>query len=276
MQFQSRSRRLQAHGHRAAGGQAAAEPIDQAAQHRLQPQWITEHRWQLRADLEHQFQAPARQLPLPQLLQLPHQGAEVCAGQIGGLQGRWLVAGVFGFALLFSRQEDQPEAVDLLAALAVDMFQTLLHHRRQVLAAQQRADQGADGGQGGAHLVGEGLQQGQLAADGAPLLLALAGAVGTAALDQGLQGQARRHGRQALGQPWPELLSQLWIAVQWAELLQVAAQQLGLLGGLLAQPGIDQSQGRSQHFRFEAHHQPPGFWPPIEAEGHLQARCDQQ
>ena len=136
MQFQSGARRLQAHGHRAAGGQAAAEAIDQAPQHRFQPQRITEHRWQFCADFQHQFQAPARQLPLPQLLQLQKQGAQVGAGQVGGLQGRWLLVGVFGLALQFGGEEDQPKAIDLLAALAVDMFQALLHHRRQVLAAQ--------------------------------------------------------------------------------------------------------------------------------------------
>ena len=83
--------------------------------------------------------------------------------------------------LLFDRHK---EAIDLLEPLAGD--------GGQIAALQQRADQGADRRQGGAHLVGEGFQQGQLTADrfgGEGFGLCF-----MAAMDKRLQGHAGSDG----------------------------------------------------------------------------------
>ena len=118
----------------------------------------------------------------PERFELLQQLGQVGAGQGLGLGGGRL-------ALQFGRMEDQAEAVDLFAAFAIDLLQPLPHQFGEVLAAQQGADQGADRGQGGAHLMGEGFEQGQLAAGAAPALVAAG-----PAMHQGLERHARGHG----------------------------------------------------------------------------------
>ena len=122
----------------------------------IQAGWIAEHQGQIGAEAELKRQAAALQLLAPHRLQLLQQLRQIRAGQGLGIAGR--------LALQLGSQKDQAEAIDLFAAFAIDLPQRLAHQLRQIAAAQQRTDQGADGGQRRAHLVRESLQQGQLAA----------------------------------------------------------------------------------------------------------------
>jgi len=122
--------------------------------------------------------------------------------------------------------EDQAEAVDLFTAFAVDLLEPVAHHGRQVGAAQQGADQGPDRGQRRAHLVGEGLKQGQLAAGWMRRLLVPGGG----GLDHGLQGDARRHRGEAFAQSRPEGLCRLLLAAQGSEFLHALRRLRAALG----------------------------------------------
>ena len=81
VQFELGASGLQGQAHGAAGGQAAAEAINQATQHGFEPGRIAEHRRQAGFNLQLQHEIPPGQLPLPERLQLPEQFAEVGAGQ---------------------------------------------------------------------------------------------------------------------------------------------------------------------------------------------------
>ena len=166
--------------------------------------------------------------------------------------------------------EDQAEAIDLLTAFAIDLLQPLAYQGGEIGAAQQGANQGANGGQGGTHLMGEGLKQGQFTAGARLRLLALT------AVHQGLEGHAWSHGGQPLRQPRPERLRQLAIALQRAEALQRLPQPSALVRSGALQAPIQQGQGRRQGGWIKAHHQLPRLGGARQGHGHLQLGGDHQ
>ena len=201
-QLQAGTGGLKAELHHRPGGQAAAEAIHESPQHGLQARRVREHRREVGRQLELQGQAAALELLLPAGFQLTEQLAEVGAGQ--GVAGR--VPG--RLPLQLRRQENQAKAIDLLAAFPIDLVQPFAHQIREVTAPQQGANQGANRGEGGADLMGQGLQQRQLTARARTAL------AGTAAVHQRLQGQAGGHRRDPFGQAGPKELRQLLIVLQ--------------------------------------------------------------
>ena len=193
-------------------------------------------------------------------------------GEIGAGEG---LIGCRRLALQLCRQKDQAETVDLLAALAIDLLQPLAHQPGQVGPAQQRTNQGADRGQGRAHLMGERLKQGQLAAGGSGGTAAGLRRGGTA-VHEWLQGDAGRHGRQPLRQQRPEALGLLLIALQGAEGTKRLAQLSALVRIGQLQALIQQRQGRRECGRIEPHQQLPLLHPARKGQGHLNARGDHQ
>ena len=193
LQFQPCARRLKQQAQPRPAGKAAADAVDQAAQHRFQAPWIAQHVWQIGLHLQAEAQLAPRQLVPPERFEGLEDRSQIGACQLGVLR----------LPLQFRGMEDQTEAVDLFAALPIDLAQPLLHHLGQIVATQQGTDQRSDRGQGGAHLVGDGLEQAQV-------LRLVRGAAGGRG---GLQGQAWRRNGELLGEARPELLLQLCIAV---------------------------------------------------------------
>ena len=113
MEFQLGASGLQGEAHGAAGGKAAAEAIDQAAQHGFEPGWIAEHRRQTGFNLQFQHEIPPGQLPLPERLQLSEQGAEIGAGQGIAFEGLFIA----GLALELGGQKDQAKAINLFSRI---------------------------------------------------------------------------------------------------------------------------------------------------------------
>ena len=119
--------------------------------------------------------------------------------------------------------------------------------------------------------MGEGFEQGQLAAGAAPALVAAG-----PAMHQGLERHARGHGGQPFGQARPEAGGQVAVAFEAAQGLQGLAQAQPLLGGTALQALIEQGQGRRQAGWVSAHQQLASIDRTMEGHGDLQLGRDHQ